>query len=138
MFTHICIHRNSLMHNKVKNKKQKMIPQGDLEVRCSVYSYANYSPHQSPHKKWILCTWLLNNELSLSSCFLHYVQFILICTVFVSFSSYSLLYSTLSVLCHIIFGPSPLYVSGYWYFFFNLDFTMSLSSCNACMFPFSA
>lgn len=84
--THICIHCNSLQHNEVKKKKKKLkakaeetSPRGGLEyaeVRCcSVYSYANLSSRRSPHIKWILCTRLLNNELSPSSCFLFCFKF---------------------------------------------------------------
>lgn len=85
--THICIHCASLLYNKVKKreredklkpKPKQTSPQGSseyAEVRCCVYSYANLSSCKSPHIKWILCTRLLNNELSPFQLFLALFRF---------------------------------------------------------------
>lgn len=83
--THICIHCTSLLYNKVKKreredklKPKQTSPQGSseyAEVRCCVYSYANLSSCKSPHIKWILCTRLLNNELSPFQLFLALFRF---------------------------------------------------------------
>lgn len=64
--------------DKLKPKPKQTSPQGSseyAEVRCCVYSYANLSSCKSPHIKWILCTRLLNNELSPFQLFLALFRF---------------------------------------------------------------